>query len=426
MSFSPVRFIRPVLFALCVITILVATGNQLFAQGTTRDALFGNLLGAESRLAERGIIADIDLTQFYQGVSSGGADYTPKYGGKLDYNFIFMGEKLGLWKGFVTLMHAETRFGESVTNEGGALAFPNVNMIYPSPVKQESAITGLLLMQYFSESFAVAAGKINVLDFWSMVYPDSGRGIDGFMNLNSIVIGMPWLRFVNPSVSGAGALVMKGKQIRGGLLVFDTNNSTNTAGIDNLFDKGACIMGMWRFFTNYGGKPGSHLFVGGWSSRTYTSLDRSDWTFLPGIGGGLTPGEKEGAWALAYNFEQLLWVDARNPERKIRLFTGASLSDGNPSFARWGTLVSLEAFGLFRGREKDRMGVSYFYNGVSEDFKQLVSPVVQLEDVQGVELYYNAAITNWFHLTGDMQVVDNENASNDTAIILGLRGKVDF
>jgi hypothetical protein len=59
---------------------------------------------------------------------------------------------------------------------------------------------------------------------------------------------------------------------------------------------------------------------------------------------------------------------------------------------------------------------------------QLVNtlPTVDLENVQGVELYYNAEITPWFHLTGDLQIIDNENVGDDTAIILGLRAKMDL
>ena len=74
------------------------------------------------------------------------------------------------------------------------------------------------------------------------------------------------------------------------------------------------------------------------------------------------------------------------------------------------------------------MGVGYFYDELSSNFKQLVStlPSVDLENVHGVELYYNAAVTPWFHLTGDLQVIDNQNVADDTAIILGLRAKIDL
>jgi porin len=53
-------------------------------------------------------------------------------------------------------------------------------------------------------------------------------------------------------------------------------------------------------------------------------------------------------------------------------------------------------------------------------------PNEDLQDVHGVELYYNAAIVPSFHLTADLQIIDNENVSDDTAIVLGLRGKIDL
>ena len=72
------------------------------------------------------------------------------------------------------------------------------------------------------------------------------------------------------------------------------------------------------------------------------------------------------------------------------------------------------------------MGISYFYTGLSDDFRRLVSRVVQVEEMQGVELYYNAEITPCFHLTADLQIIDNENEANDTAILFGLRAKLDL
>ena len=43
-----------------------------------------------------------------------------------------------------------------------------------------------------------------------------------------------------------------------------------------------------------------------------------------------------------------------------------------------------------------------------------------------MELYYNATITPWFHLTADLQFVQPAVSDNDTAVVLGLRGKIDI
>jgi porin len=390
-----------------------------------RKHLTGDVFGMRPCLAEHGILADLQLTQFYQGVAGGGREQTFQYGGKLDYEFTFLGEPLGLWKGFTAMMHAETRFGEDVNGEAGALAFPNTNMLWPFPEEHVTSISGLLFMQALNERVALAAGKFNGIDLFNMLYPHNGRGIDGFMNL-SFLLPPTLFRTTGLSINAAGVLGLRGKQIQSGLLVYDTNNSSTTAGLDNLFDQGAVVLGYHRFFTEVGGRPGSHGFLGNWSSRTYTSTDPLDWTILPGE--GLAAGQESGSWTLAYFLDQMLWVDRCNEKRNVRLFSVWSLADGNPNPYHWSGNVQLQGSGLIRGRESDTMGVGYFYDGLSSDFKRLVSvpPTVDLEDVQGVELYYNAALTPWFHLTADLQIVDNQNVADDTAIILGLRANVDL
>ena len=75
------------------------------------------------------------------------------------------------------------------------------------------------------------------------------------------------------------------------------------------------------------------------------------------------------------------------------------------------------------------MGVGYFYSGLSGDLKDFFRSIPrapELRDLQGVELYYNAAITPWFHLTADLQFVQPAVSANDTAVVLGLRGKIDL
>lgn len=44
----------------------------------------------------------------------------------------------------------------------------------------------------------------------------------------------------------------------------------------------------------------------------------------------------------------------------------------------------------------------------------------------GFEAYYNYEVTPWFHLTGDLQVVQGGERDVDSAVILGLRAVLDF
>jgi len=235
---------------------------------------------------------------------------------------------------------------------------------------------------------------------------------------------MTVVRTIPLSFLGAGVLKMHEGQIQGSLLVYDSHNVPTTSGFENLFDNGANIAGMWRFFTEFRGLPGSHLFLGTWASGDFTSLDRTGWSFHPGV--GLVAPQSTGSWSLLYALEQELWVDPCCEERSVGVLSQWGLADPETCPYAWTCNVSLQAEGLMACREQDTMGVGYFYNGLSGDMKNLFAPVLRPNDVQGVELYYNAAITPWFHLTTDLQFVQPGISANDTAVVLGLRGKIDL
>jgi porin len=390
----------------------------------TRTSLTNGFWGAQGALAQKGIVADISMTQFYQGVSSGGVNREFKYGGKTDYMFTFLGEPLGINPGFSAILHAETRFGEDITPDAGLSAFPNANMLYPAGGEHVTSISGLMIIQAINERFALTAGKYNLLDLWNMLYPNTGRGIDGFMNL-SILAPVPLLRTTNLSINGAGALVMHGQQIQGALLVYDTNNSSTTVGLSDIYDQGAVILGFWRMFTDFHGLQGSHAVIGNWSSRTYTSIDRSSWTVIPGK--GLVAGQETGSWTIGYILDQILWSDCCDENRNVRLMSQWMIADDDPNIAHWSGNVALQADGVFPCRAQDSMGVGYFYNSLSDHFIDFVSPLASLpQEAQGVELYYNAAITPWFHVTADLQIVESANTANDTSVMPGLRAKITF
>jgi porin len=391
-----------------------------------REKVFGDMYGLRSDLAKHGISLDFRLSQFNQSVTSGGVNTNNAYGGKFDYFLNVDAEKLGLTKGLRMIMHAETQFGNSINGDAGAFAFPNTSMIYPLPGYRGTAITGLFLEQALNKNLALAFGKINALDLWTMVYPSTGAGVDGFTNLNMISPALPWLRWVNLSQMGGGALVMTDDgQFQGGVLAFDAQNSTTTSGFNDLFDKGTGFLGLWKFFFDVNGKPGSLLFAGGTSTRDYDSLEASDWGFVPGV--GLVGEKKNREWTAAVCYDQVFWQCPGNDKQNMRLFTGCSLSDGNPSFGRWGGFASVEGLGLVPNRANDRMGVGGFYNQLSSEFKDLTSKVgIEQENIWGTELYYNAEITPSFHLTPNLQFVNNQNQSDSTAVIVGLRAVIDF
>ena len=107
------------------------------------------------------------------------------------------------------------------------------------------------------------------------------------------------------------------------------------------------------------------------------------------------------------------------------------ISDGNPNPIRWNVTVGVGGNNPIALREVDTFGVGYFHLGLSSDFKNLLGgPVVDRRlaqrDEQGVELFYNTALTPWCHLTADLQIVQPSTKNLETTVLPGMRLKVDF
>ena len=56
----------------------------------------------------------------------------------------------------------------------------------------------------------------------------------------------------------------------------------------------------------------------------------------------------------------------------------------------------------------------------------LAPVLLPLGDEQGVELYYNVAVTPWCHVTPDLQVLNPFRQRVDTSLLVGVRAKIDF
>ncbi len=385
------------------------------------DELTRRITAMAKSMQEQGITYTPGVTQFYQGVTEGGVEQEFEYGGKVDQFLILDSGKLGLWQGMTMTMHAETRFGDDVNLEAVGFAPVNVAMLYPKEDEHTTAITGLTFAQSLNEEVQATFGKFNALDLFYSLYPQTGRGVNGFMNA-SMVIPISVARVAPLSFLGAGALKYHGTQPEGGVLVYDTNNSATTSGFDDLFDNGANILGFWRFFTDVNGLPGSHMFGGIWSTGEFVAFDPTGFAIVPGEGIVAVP--QDGAYTLLYIYEQTLWMDCCNQNRNVTLLSQWGLADEDTSPIGWSANVAIQAQGINPSRPHDSMGVGYFYTGLSDEFQNLLSPVLDLHDVNGVEWYYNAAIIQGFQLTTDLQVIEPADVRNNTAVVFGLRGTI--
>jgi porin len=52
--------------------------------------------------------------------------------------------------------------------------------------------------------------------------------------------------------------------------------------------------------------------------------------------------------------------------------------------------------------------------------------VVSFDNEQGVEMFYNFAVTPWFRVTADLQWIDPALSANDNAWVGGLRANLTF
>ena len=91
---------------------------------------------------------------------------------------------------------------------------------------------------------------------------------------------------------------------------------------------------------------------------------------------------------------------------------------------KWSGYIGVGGTSFIADRPDDRFGIAYFYNGLSGNLKDGLDTLgIDLADEQGIEAFYNYAVTPWLRLTADAQVID-PSLSDDTAIFLGLRAQL--
>lgn len=397
----------------------------------TRPTLTGDWLGVRPSLAEHGIAVDGNVTQFYQGVTSGGIQRGFRYGGHADLFLNVDGQKAGLWQGLFITVHAESVFGESVNGLTGALMPVSLIQAVPKPNDSVTAITAVKITQALSPNFVTYFGKLNPFDDFTQRFA-GGRGVDAFMN-TAFLLNPVLARTVPYSSFGAGAAYLVEGQPVASLTMFDSKTNTTSSGFDEFFENGIVLVGQLTKPTCIFDRPG-HQSVGfSYSNAHYRSLDRSAYLNQIFTGAFVTPRET-GSASLFYQFDQTLVTSDTDPTKSWGLFGNAGLADRNPSPVRWFANIGIGGSSPACGRPLDTFGVGYFYVGVNDSVKNLAPALVPLQNEQGVELFYNYAVTPWLRITPDLQVViparertlPPNAQSIDAAVVFGLRAKIVF
>jgi porin len=414
----------------------------------SRPKLTGDWGGLRDQLRDHGFTFDISATTYYQGIASGGLEQTFRVGGRNDYLLTVDGQKAGLWEGLGINLHGETVYGDSVNLLTGAVVPANIGRSLPVPVDTVSALTALKFTQALSENFVLYTGKINTVDNLQQPFMP-GRGLDaGFMN-GAFVFNPVLGRTIPYSTFGVGGAYLAGGQPVATLTVFDTQDSSTRSGFDNLFQNGAIIYPTVSLPTNFFGMPGHQTVWGAYSTGRYSILSPETLLIfpppvaaLPPITGILSPESSlifpppaaalppttlvRGSWWIDYRFDQALWVDPTDKTRSWGVFGDVGISDGNPNPIQWSGILGIGGSSPIPNRKLDTFGIAYYYMGLSHEFKNVVGPIVPLRDEHGLELFYNVAVTPWFHVTADLQVITPLLQGARTSLLLGLRSKIDF
>ncbi len=414
---------------------VIVTGDKLKQSVWKRDKLTGDWGGLRSDLTKHGLDIELRNSHFYQQVTSGGIDSSnadPEYGVKLDTFINIDAQKLfGSWEGLYISAHIESRDGNDVLADSGTFSLPNATMLFPEPGNYDGTnMTGLFATQMLNDGkAAVLAGKLNAFDLLEGFFPGGvvDYGIDGFMNANSIMSILTWGRWLTLSQYGVAGWTIAHDMPSSGFIVAGHDNVTTTWDPSDSFSDGVGIMLFHRFVYEIGGLPGYLYVAPGGSTKKYNSLDPADWTVLPGEGPVDT--KKKRPWSFATYLHQVFWQHKGDANRRAHAFAGISISDDNPSFADWGVFANVQAFGPFDARPHDRMGLAGHYYHYADDYVDLVSgiPGENLRDNSWTfEAFYNVQLTPWLHLTPNFQYAQNEQKSDDPAVIPGLRLVIDL
>jgi len=385
-----------------------------------RDTLGGDWGGVRPWLKERGITLQPRLTQFYQGMPSGDGAHGFEYGGKADLLLNADFSKFYFWNGLSLTVHGEYNFGESVNGRGGTLIPVNTALQFPGIEGSDAYdLSAVYFGQKFGDSVSLIAGKISIIDYCISKPFMGGVGVDSFWNL---VFTAPPSGTV-PAYFLGTILTVRTEPATFGLWVYDPNSALNKSGLDDPFEDGVTIRGSVSFPVTILGLSGHQGLA-----ASYSTKDGKDWETVDDVDVDLSStssGTKTDRWYVAYTFDNWLYQSKENPKEGFGIFGQFAISDGNPNWLHWLAFGGFGGTGLIPGRPIDNWGIGYYCASFASGLKDLDPPYPDIRDEQGLEVFYNFAVTPWLVIGADVQFI-RPGLDHDTAIFTGIRTVIRF
>jgi porin len=416
----------------------------------SRTHLLGDGLGLRKTWAEKGLFVDFWTTTFYQGVS-GAVGPTGGWLQTATVDLTLSTEMAGLWPGGFFHVGVDSKFGNSANPAAGS--FSPVNYAATFPVVQEGNYilpTEYYLFQTLGTDKLVAIfGKATGINFADLSI-FAGNKDTQFMNVslnNNLMLGafIPWV-----STWYGGLVWQVTPDFQSVSVAIDPNGSAENFA-DNFFKD---IVIAQQFTFKWGGDslPGSLVLGGLWSSKDSTDFSDpvsfttdGELNFQTSIN---TTSSASMAWLTFDQYFTRLEPSEYEKEpffynpRGAGLFGRFGIGPENSNLVSWTASLGFGAKGVIPGRLYDEFGLGWYYLNFSQgtiDSLQRISRLRSLlddageprniGDEQGIEFYYNFALTPSTRLSFDLQYIFNPALSaqdRDGVLVLGSRLNITY
>jgi hypothetical protein len=404
-----------------------------------RTQLSGDWGGLRTDMAHHGFFLDLYSTSAYQDVASGGLKTGSSFIQNTQLSINMDSGRAGLWPGGVFHITLEARNGSSSAQDTftvGSTVPQYTGLAFPGPFFVHDVLpTEYFLFQSLTPKFSVILGKVNVLTHADQTLFGNSYKYD-FANLNFNKNPMA-LNFYNTTSWAGLGVWTPSKWLTASAGVYDPNSQANNFAT-NAFNR-VNIYGIGIFSYKIGNLPGQTWAQANWTNKPKIDLTSPFGQLSPlevpqAVGVLLgTPSTqalpinyKAKTWVTIGNFSQYLFVKDRPGAVAEKLGTGQSVR-GVGLFGRIGYApeetntitrdanVALFAYGLSDRRPNDSFGLGLYHNGISQplknDFKQLTGAAATVKNENGLEVFYDFAITPALRLIPGYQHIWNPMAA---------------
>jgi len=385
-----------------------------------RSTLTGDWWGTRSELAKKGITFKSTVTNIYQGNFTDGRDGDTywRYSGSADYEVNLDFGKLGLWPGGFLKVRGMTGFRNSINSKAGSILPVNSNALFPTPDGKDSTLTDFLFTQFLSRNFGLFVGKMNTLTGDANEFAHDYN--TQFLN-TAFLVNPVTFRTVPYSGVGTGVLYLN-EVMTYDFLVIDTEGSATKSGSGTVFHNGTTVASALRFKTCIAGLPGHQLFGGTWSNKKFNDLNQDRRLILSNVllpNRGIPLKTYKDSWCFYYNMDHYLYLKEGTADQGLGVFARYGVSDGKANPIKYFASFGIGGKGLISGRSQDTFGVGYYHAWFSNQLPDVVYNRFLHGNEQGVDLYYNVALTPWMHLTPDLQIIEPGLKRVDSPVVVG-------